>query len=83
MNKNVWEITNKLSEAVAHEHYYQAYYDQVIFNLTPEQRANKSVYYNATQDLQYDLLNPEAMQYFMIHEFQKRKIRWKALLYDH
>ena len=60
---------------------YHTYYEQIVFDLSPEQRENKGVYYNATQDLRYNLLNPQAMQMFM--SANKQRPDGKDYSYDH
>ena len=44
---------------------YPGYYDEVVFDLSEEQKRDKHRYWTATQDLRYELLNPKLMKLFM------------------
>ena len=45
--------------------HYPEYYDEVVFDLSEEQKRDKHRYWTATQDLRYELLNPQLMKLFM------------------
>ena len=60
---------------------YPDYYEQVVVQLTPEQRANKRVFHTSTQDLQYNILDPLALQNFM--SANKVKPNGKEYSFDH
>ena len=45
--------------------HYPEYYDQVVFDLTPNQKSDRRRYHTATQDLRYELLNPRMMKLFL------------------
>ena len=49
------------------------YYGEVVFNLSPAQRADRRRYHTATQDLRYDRLNPELTKLYLSGGVKKKK----------
>lgn len=60
---------------------YPDYYEQIVVPLTPEQKANTRFYYNAEDDLRYNILDPLSLQNFM--SATKTKPNGKEYSYDH
>ena len=61
--------------------YYADYANDVVFELSEEQRQNKKVYHTSTHDLKYDRLNPKYTQLFM--SATKKRPDGKTYSYDH
>ena len=53
--------------------HYPEYYGEVVFNLSPAQRADRRRYHTATQDLHYDRLNPELTKLYLSGGVKKKK----------
>ena len=60
---------------------YHEYYDEVVIELTPQQRANKDLYHTSTHDLLYNKLNPEFTKLFI--SANKMKTGDKQYTFDH
>ena len=60
---------------------YPEHHDKIVFDLTDMQRANTNVYYNATQDIRYDMLHHHVIQCFI--SANKTKANGKHYQYDH
>ena len=62
---------------------YPEHHDKIVFDLTDTQRANTNVYvyYNATQDIRYDMLHHNVIQCFI--SANKTKANGKHYQYDH
>jgi len=64
--KCVNDYRNRLKHIIKFwKEYYIEYHDQVVFDLTEEQKRDRRRYWTATQDLRYELLNPHMMQLFL------------------
>ena len=62
--------------------HYPAYYEQVVYNLSAEQRSDRRRYHTSTQDVRYDRLNPKFMKYFLSGDV-KIKADGKHYSFDH
>ena len=57
---------------------YPEYHNEVVFDLTTAQKSDKRLYWTATRDLRYELLNPHMMKLFFVWK-SKNDGRWQAL----
>ena len=64
--KCVPDYRNRLKHIIKFwKEHYTDYYNDVVFDLTEEQKRDRRRYWTATQDLRYELLNPHMMQLFL------------------
>ena len=70
------DYRNRIMEIIRfirNEPSYRLLYEELIIELTPEQRANTRLYHNATHDIRYDRLSSKVMKVFM-SGFKKKNL---------